>query len=99
MRINEIYHLKRYGYVKGIYDDWTGNTVPDADIRSFDPEAVRAIRATYISEHPENRDEISAMDDTTFLSHIGVLKRGKVTIASMILLGKMSERLARQCRT
>ena len=88
--------MKRYGCVKGIYDDWTGNTVPDADIRSFDPEAVRAIRATYISEHPENRDEISAMDDTTFLSRIGVLKRGKVTIASMILLGKMSERVLPQ---
>ena len=79
--------------MKSVYDDWTGNTVQDADIRSFDPEAVRAVRATYMSEHPECREEVSAMDDEAFLSRIGALKRGRVTIASMILLGKMSEKI------
>ena len=79
--------------MKSVYDDWTGNTVQDADIRSFDPEAVRAVRATYMSEHPECREEVSAMDDEAFLSRIGALKRGRVTIASMILLGKMSEKV------
>jgi ATP-dependent DNA helicase RecG len=79
--------------VKSVYDDWTGNVVQDADVRSFDPEAVRAVRATYMSEHSDRRDEISAMDDAAFLSHIGALKRGKVTVASMILLGKSSERI------
>ena len=83
----------RYGIVKSVYDDWTGNVIPEADIRSFDPEAVRAVRATYVSEHPDEQDEIGSMDDQTFLSHIGALKRGRVTVASMILLGKMSERV------
>jgi len=78
--------------VKSVYDDWTGNIIQEADVRSFDPEAVRAVRATYLSEHPESRDEVSEMDDAAFLSHVGVLKRGKVTVASMILLGKSSER-------
>ena len=79
--------------MKSVYDDWTGNVVQGADIRSFDPEAVRAVRATYLSEHREDADETNAMDDEAFLSHIGALKRGKVTNASMILLGKMSEKV------
>ena len=79
--------------MKSVYEDWTGNVVQNADVRSFDPEAVRAVRATYVSEHHEDADEVSKMDDETFLSHIGALKRGKVTVASMILLGKMSEKV------
>jgi|GEM_PF-1236147 len=84
------------GTVKSVYDDWTGNVIQDADVRSFDPEAVRAVRATYVSEHPEERDAVTAMDDQEFLNRIGVLKRGRVTVASMILLGKSSERILPQ---
>lgn len=62
-------------------------------MRSFDPEAVRSIRATYESEHPENAESIRSMNDEEFLTKIGLLKRGKVTIASMILLGKVSEKV------
>lgn len=79
--------------MKSVYDDWTGNIVQDADLRSLDPEAVRAIRATYMSEHPESRDESSAMNDQDFLSKVGLLKRGRITIAAMILLGKSSEKI------
>lgn len=79
--------------MKSVYDDWTGNIVQDSDIRSLDPEAVRAVRATYLSEHPDMREQVTAMDDTGFLSHVGMLKRGKITIAAMILLGKSSEKV------
>jgi ATP-dependent DNA helicase RecG len=79
--------------MKSVYDDWTGNVIPDADIRSLDPEAVRAVRATYLSEHQSDREAVSAMDDQAFLAHAGVLKRGKITVAAMILMGKSSERV------
>jgi len=79
--------------VKSVYDDWTGNIVQNTDIRSLDPEAVRAVRATYLSEHQDMREAVSAMDDMGFLSHVGMLKRGKMTIAAMILLGKSSEKV------
>ncbi len=79
--------------MKSVYDDWTGNVVPDADIRSLDPEAVRAVRATYLSEHQSDRETVSSMDDQEFLAHAGVLKRGKITVAAMILMGKSSERV------
>ncbi|MBE6528223.1 MAG: hypothetical protein E7Z64_03535 [Thermoplasmata archaeon] len=94
MRINEIISDDMHStIVKSVYDDWTGNVVHDADIRSLDPEAVRAVRATYLSENPEERERVGAMDDAEFLSSVGVLKRGKVTIAAMILLGKSSEKV------
>ena len=82
--------------MRSVYDDWTGNVIQEADLRSFDPEAVRAIRATYVSEHPESREAVSGLDDEGFLSKVGVLKRGKVTVAAMILLGKASERVLPQ---
>ena len=82
--------------MKSVYDDWTGNVIPDADIRSLDPEAVRAVRATYLSEHSGDRERVSEMDDHTFLAHVGVLKRGKITVAAMILMGKSSERVIPQ---
>jgi ATP-dependent DNA helicase RecG len=94
MRINEIISEHLLGRsVKSVYDDWTGNIIPEADIRSLDPEAVRAVKATYMSEHPEERDTVLPMDDQGFLAHAGVLKRGKITVAAMILMGKTSEKL------
>ena len=72
------------------YDDWTGNVVPEATVRSLDPSAVRALRATYGSLHGDSDDTVS-MDDGEFLSRVGLFKRGKVTNAAMVLLGKSSE--------
>ena len=77
----------------GTYDDWTGNVMPDADLRSLDPEAVRALRAKYALAFPDRADESKDWDDGVFLTKAGVLKRGKVTVAAAILLGKRSERL------
>ena len=72
------------------YDDWTGNVVPEATVRSLDPSAVRAVRATYESLHRDS-DEIIPLDDEAFLTKVGFFKRGKVTNAALVLLGKSSE--------
>ena len=72
------------------YDDWTGNVVPEATVRSLDPSAVRAVRATYESLHRDS-DEIISLDDEAFLTKVGFFKRGKVTNAALVLLGKSSE--------
>ena len=77
----------------GTYYDWTGNVISDADVRSLDPGAVRALRAKYALRHPEQADEVQGWDPAVFLTKAGVLKRGKVTVAAAILLGKPSERL------
>lgn len=72
----------------GVYDDWTGNVVNGADVRSLDIGAVRAARAAFRERFPERAEESQAWDDQTFLTRAGVLKRGKVTVAALILLGK-----------
>ncbi len=71
-----------------MYDDWTGNVVNSLDIRSLDIGAIRAARARFIERFPDRAEESQTWDDTTFLNRVGVFKRGKVTIASLILLGK-----------
>lgn len=72
----------------GLYDDWTGNVVNDADMRSLDIGALRAARAAFCERFPDRAEESASWDDRTFLSRAGVLKRGRITVAALILLGK-----------
>ena len=72
----------------GLYEDWTGNVVNDADIRSLDIGALRAARAMFCERFPDKAEESASWDDQTFLSKTGVLKRGRITVAALILLGK-----------
>ncbi|MBO4798414.1 MAG: hypothetical protein J5494_06575, partial [Candidatus Methanomethylophilaceae archaeon] len=60
------------------YDDWTGNIIPGADIRSLDPEAVAALRAVYSLRNPES-DVVPETDPAVFLSKTGFLKKRKIT--------------------
>lgn len=76
-----------------VYDDWTGNIVNGADVRSLDPGAVKAVRASFCERFPDRAEDAGGWDDQTFLSRAGVFKRGKVTVAAMILLGKQGDGL------
>lgn len=76
-----------------LYEDWTGNVVNDADIRSLDPGAIRSARATFSERFPDRAKDASDWDDQTFLSRTGVFKRGKVTVAALIMMGKSGERM------
>lgn len=76
-----------------LYEDWTGNVVNGATVRNLDPEAMRAVRATFEARYPERREESSGWDDETFLGRVGVFKRGKVTNAALVLLGKEGDRM------
>lgn len=76
-----------------VYDDWTGNIVNGADIRNLDLGAVKAARASFSERFPDRASECASWDDATFLSRAGVFKRGKVTVAALILLGKAGDRM------
>lgn len=76
-----------------LYEDWTGNIVNDADLKNLDPGAIRAARAVFCERFPDRADESRGWDDVTFLSRTGVFKRGKVTVAALILLGKAGDRM------
>ncbi len=71
-----------------LYADWSGNVVADATVRGLDPEAIRVARASYASRYPDSVGELSSWDDTEFLNRAHVFKRGRVTNAALILLGK-----------
>lgn len=75
------------------YDDWTGNVIPDVTVRSLDIEAMRVARVMYEARHPQKAEECRTWDDSQFLTRLGVFKRGRMTNAAMILLGKRNERL------
>ncbi len=77
----------------GLYEDWTGNVVNGADLRNLDPGAVRAARALFAERFPDRAEESQSWDDVTFLSRTGILKRGRITVASLILLGKAGNRM------
>lgn len=76
-----------------LYEDWTGNVVNDADIRNLDLGAVRAARAAFSERFPDRAEEAAGWDDPTFLARTGVFKRGKVTVAALIMLGKSGDRM------
>lgn len=76
-----------------LYEDWTGNVVNGADVRNLDPGAIRAARAAFAERFPDMATESTDWDDVTFLSRTGVFKRGKVTNAALILLGKAGDRM------
>lgn len=75
-----------------LYEDWSGNVVTTATVRNLDPEALRAVRATFEGRYPERIEESRTWDDETFLTKVGVFKRGKVTNAALVLLGKSGDR-------
>lgn len=77
----------------GKYDDWTGNVVPSATIRDLDIGAVRSVRAQYLSVDPAREAESVDWDDERFLAETGFTKRGKLTNAALVLLGKGTEEL------
>ena len=73
------------------YDDWTGNVIPSATVRDLDIGALRSIRAQYLSADPAREEQSAGWDDERFLTEIGLMKRGKLTNAAMVLLGKPTE--------
>ena len=91
MRINEIINRRTSGHDTQVRR-LDGNVVQKATVRSLESICVRAVRATYESLHRDS-DDSDSMDDETFLTKVGFFKRGKVTNAALVLLGKASEPL------
>lgn len=78
-------------------DDWTSNTVAGATIDDLSKEAIDKARIEYKKRTPKYADEMEAWDDVKFLNKAGFTKRGKITRAAIILLGKPeSENLLEQ---
>lgn len=70
------------------HHDWSADVVEGADISVLDPEAVALARELYISKYTEKQEEIEGWSDADFLNKAKITRRGKITNAAIILLGK-----------
>jgi ATP-dependent DNA helicase RecG len=68
--------------------DWSAVVIPEATIDDFDPLALTMARANYAEKFPEKSEEIKSWDNITFLNKAKLTKKGKITRAALILLGR-----------
>ena len=71
--------------------DWSKEIVPDADISDLDEEAIAYAREMFIKKNKESQKKtelLENMSDEDLLSKAGLLIKGKITNAALILLGK-----------
>lgn len=68
--------------------DWSSSVIKDAGLECLDPEAISRARENFKRSNPKLSDDCDAWSDETFLNKLSILVNGKITIASVILLGK-----------
>jgi len=70
--------------------DWTAEIVADASLKDLDPQALAKAREKFKEKNrtASFAGEIDAWDDRTFLDRAKITIQGKVTRATLVLLGK-----------
>ncbi len=68
--------------------DWSGEICYHATLEDLDPAAIAKARALYKEKHPNIADEVDDWDEITFLNKAKILKGGKITYTSILLLGR-----------
>lgn len=69
-------------------EDWSAMTVPDASIGDLDEEAVKKARIEFVKRNPKYEKEEPTWNVSKFLDKSKLTIMGKITRASLILLGK-----------
>jgi ATP-dependent DNA helicase RecG len=70
------------------HEDWTSKIIHDADISDLDEDAIKKARIEFKKRNPKYNNEVDTWDDIKFLNKARLTIKGKITNASMILLGK-----------
>lgn len=70
------------------HHDWSGDIVANATIEDLCPEAILKAREEYKVRNPKHKEEVDAWDDVKFLNKAMVTKKGRITNAALLLLGK-----------
>ena len=68
--------------------DWSSEICADAKMEDLDPIAITKAREEFRVKHPKQVNELSGWDDITFLNKAKILKKGYVTNAALLLLGR-----------
>lgn len=84
LNISEIESIR--SQVKRI--DWSAQIIEEATIEDLDETAIQLARSLYISKNREKEEEILTWDNVTFLNKAKLTIKGRITNASILLLGK-----------
>lgn len=78
-------------WMRTIYNsqkDWTAEVIPDATIDDLDKDAIAKAREGYKQRYPKLARECDGWDDNVFLDKACLTIGGKVTRATLLLVGK-----------
>ena len=68
--------------------DWSAQVCEGATIDDLDPEAILKAREEYKVKYPQKIEDVEKWDDIQFLNKSKLTVHGRITNASIILLGK-----------
>lgn len=71
-----------------VTDDWSAIIVEGATIDDLDAEAIEKARKEFVKRNPLKKEEVQTWDDAKFLDKAKLTIRGKITRATLVLLGK-----------
>lgn len=71
-----------------VLDDWSAETILDASINDLETKAIAIARINFKSKFPDKAGEVDNWNDTKFLDKAKITKKGKITRAAILLLGK-----------
>lgn len=84
LNLEEIERIRK----QGIKKDWSSRICVNATIYDLSPEAILLAKNEYKTKHFNLSDEVDQWTVEQFLSKAKLLKSGKITNATMLLLGK-----------
>jgi ATP-dependent DNA helicase RecG len=75
---------------QSLADDWSAIVCKDATIADLDPDALAKARDVFIQKHGDRipATTVHSWDDGTFLDKARLINKGKITRATLLLLGR-----------
>ncbi|MBA4408296.1 MAG: putative DNA binding domain-containing protein [Bacteroidota bacterium] len=74
-------------------DDWSAVILPEATIYDLDRKAIAYAKDRFLVKFPEFKEDIAEWDEITFLNKAKITIKGKITRATIILLGRSESEL------
>jgi ATP-dependent DNA helicase RecG len=84
LNLEEIERIRRQSNIH----DWSAEIVPESSLADLDEEAIVVARTNFKKKFPALSSEVDSWDSGTFLNKAKITIQGKITKASLLLLGK-----------
>lgn len=78
-------------WIREIYNsghDWTAEVVPGTSLKDLDAEAIKEARKGFKERFPKLAKDCDGWNDKTFLDRAKLTRDGKITRATLLLVGK-----------